>query len=592
MNSVNQKAVGHSGKAGLILSCMALCVLTVSGLQGCNRSEVESEPSAETIEEPVVISLESSFAGLAPDELEINVPRDLPISDINEWAEQMLRDMIDQEVDEEKLAESLSELLPDDVVERVLRRRFVLRDANHIRDCLWARELTQKIIADSRSETDRIVDLFYFVVNTIPIVPVDETLPFGPFESAFYGRGTAEDRAWTFATLLKQQRIPTVVLVQQSSVPADVDSTDANHASTAEPTGNLIVGALLNESLYLFDATLGLPIAGPGDAGESPLCRQPATLAQVLDDPKLLSRMGDEETAPYGVTRESLRNSQPLVIGDSTLWSRRMEGLQRGMPAEAAASIFEPLVSHGIYEGTVEHVAAHLANVLPGQDTGVWLYPERQREARELVSRNTEQSSRLAELSDTFKVPEPLLVGAVPDEDNPEVKRLAVTFGPSWGVHRDGRVDQILGRPEQAIPAYLKVQDWRTLPPSPKDSPPIDADVKPLVIQKIPQEVRDRHALAAEEALIWRATCQMQKGSFESASAALEGYLRQLQLRSGLYSGRFRDEASYLLGISLAMTGNSRRGVAFLKNIGTGSSRYPTAQALIRRWAAMSKQAQ
>lgn len=589
MNSVNQKVTGHCGTAGLALSCMTLCVVAACGLPGCNRSEVEPEPGIETVEEPVVISLESSFAGLAPDELEINVPRDLPVSDINEWAEQMLRDMIDQEVDEEKLAESLSKLLPDDVVERVLRRRFVLRDANHIRDCLWARELTQKIIADSRTETDRIVDLFYFVVNTIRIVPVDQTLPFGPFESALYGRGTAEDRAWTFATLLKQQRIPTVVLIQQSPVSSDADS---GHASEKPPSGNLIVGALLNESLYLFDATLGLPIAGPDDTGKSPLCRQPATLAEVLDDPDLLSKMGEEGAAPYGVTPESLRNSQPLVIGDSSLWSRRMEGLQRGMPAEAAASIFEPLVSHGIYEGSVEHLAAHFAKVLPGQSTGVWLYPERQREARELVSRNTEQSSRLAELSDTFKVPEPLLVSSVPDENNPEVKQLVLTFGPSWGVHRDGRVDQILGRPEQAIPAYLKVQDWRTLPPSPKDSPSMDADVKALVIQKMPQEVRERHAAAAEEALIWRAACQMQKESYESASSALEGYLRQLQLRSGLYSGRFRDEASYLLGISLAMTGNSRRAIAFLKNIDTESSRYSTAQALIRRWTVLSQQTQ
>lgn len=587
MNSADQQAEAVSGSMGRVTSCMTVWVLTACLLSGCDRSEVEPEQAAGVAEEPVVISLESSFAGLAPDELEINVPRDLPISDINEWGEQMMQDMIDQEVDEEKLAASLAEHLPDEVVQRVLRQRFVLRDANHIRDCLWARELTGKVIANSRSETDRIVDLFYFVVNTVPVVSADASLPFGPFESVLHGQGTAEDRAWIFGTLLKQQRIPTVVLVRESAA-AETALDAGDSPSVAKSAGNVIVGALLNESLYLFDASLGLPVAGPDDAGDSPLCRQPATLKQVLDAPELLAAMGDEESDPYGVTAEGLRNAKPMIIGDSSLWSRRMEGLQRGMPAEAAASIFEPLVSHGIYEGSLERVDAHVLQLLPETKTGVWLYPEQQREAREQVSRDSELSSRLAELSDTFKVPEPLIVGGVPDENNPGKKRLSVTFGPSWGVHRDGRVNQVLGRPEHAIPAYLKVQDWRVMPPSPKDSPAIDANIRELVLQRIPQEVRKRHAMAAEEALIWRSTCQIQKGSYESASAALEGYLRQLQLRSGLYSGKFRNEASYLAGISLALSGNSRRGMAFLRNIDEDNSRHAVAQALIRRWSAAS----
>ena len=359
----------------------------------------------------------------------------------------------------------------------------------------------------------------------------------------------------------------------------------------AEPSKNLIVGALLDDSLYLFDAALGMPVSGPDDLGATTLIPTPATLAQVLSDATLLPRMGTEES-PYGVTVERLKNSQPLVIGDSSLWARRMEGLQNGMPAETTARIFEPLVSHGAFEGVVELVSARLAKVLPEAKVGVWLYPEQQREVRELVSKNEEQSKALAALKDTFKVPEPLLVAAVPDENNPGLQKLLLNFGPSWNVHRNGRVDQILGRPEKAIPAYLKVQDWRTMPPFPKDSPALDEGVEAMVIQQLPQDVKNRHLRAAEEALIWRATCQIQKASFESAAADLEGYLRQLQLTSGLYTGRFRNEANYLVGIALAMSGNSRRGMAFLRNVDSDNSRYDVSQWLIQRWSTQADGAQ
>ena len=130
------------------------------------------------------------------------------------------------------------------------------------------------------------------------------------------------------------------------------------------------------------------------------------------------------------------------------------------------------------------------------------------------------------------------------------------------------------------------------MPPFPKDSPALDEGVEAMVIQQLPQDVKNRHLRAAEEALIWRATCQIQKASFESAAADLEGYLRQLQLTSGLYTGRFRNEANYLVGIALAMSGNSRRGMAFLRNVDSDNSRYDVSQWLIQRWSTQADGAQ
>ena len=570
MKSASSKTPRWRVKILCSVSGIMLCVILLIA-QGCKRQEETPAGAEVTPDEGVVISLETTFAGLKPDEFESNVPRDLPTSDINEWGAEMLADMVDPEVDEKELAESLSELLPDDMVERILRPEFVLRDSSHIRDCLWARQLSESVTARSESELDAIVDLFYFVVNTVRVVPAEESLPFGPFESTLHGMGTTGDRAWIFATLLRQRRIPTLVFVS--------DESD-------EPAGNLIVGALLNGSIYLFDAGLGLPIASPEASESSVLVRQPATLAELVADESVLAGMGAGGPSPYGISLEQFKQLQPQVIGDSSVWSRRMEGLRNGQPVEVKAIIFEALISCGPFEGIVEIVSEHLSKVLPEAKLGVWLYPEEQREARESVRQDKDQSKRLASLEDTFLVPQPVTAAMVPDKGNPGKQKLEIVVGTSWGTHRRSRVNQILGRPEEAIPAYLNVQNWRTLPPSPDDQP-IDAQSRSAVAQQLPEDVKQRHQNAAEEAFVWRATCQIQKQAFASAAVTLEEYIRQSA--TGTHSGQFGNEANYLAGLSLALSGNSRRGAAFLRKVDSDNSRYDVARWLIARWTAQSE---
>lgn len=577
MKSSEQTAPSRARIFQSLLPGISVFVATAVLLQGCKRDDAEPAGAEITPDKAVVISLETTFQGLLPDEFEINVPRDLPTSDINEWGDEMLDEMVDPEVDETVLAESLSKLLPAEVVERVLRPKFVLRDANHIRDSLWAREVTESVTKHSDSDLDSVVDLFYFVVNTIRMVPADDSLPFGPFESALYGLGSAEDRAWAFATLLRQRRIPTFVFAGQP--PGDADP----HSK------NLIVGTLLNDTVYLFDAGLGLPIASPDESGTAALVRQPATLTQVLGDASVLVNMGADKTSPYRISLEQFNTLQPQIVGDSSVWSRRMEGLRNGQPVEVKTLIFESLVTCGPFQGQVEMVSEHLSKILPDSKVGVWLYPEQQREARELVDDDQKQSALLASLRDTFKVPQPVLVALMPNEKNSGPQKLEFLFGSSWGTHRRGRIDQILGRPEQAIPAYLKVQNWRTLPPSPDDQP-MKPDLKALAVQQLPEDVKQRHLNAAEEAFIWRATCQIQKAAYESAAVDLEGYVRQLS--SGTFPGRFRNEAHYLAGISLALSGNSSRGAAFLRKVAPENSRFEVSQWLIKRWSLQKEKAE
>lgn len=586
MKSVNSTKSRRAVSVWSSVSAIVLCGVLLL-VQGCNKDVPEVAGTDVTTEETVVPLLDTTFQGLQPDEFEINVPRDLPTSEFNEWGDELLADMLDPGVDEKELSESLADLLPADVVERTLRSEFVLRDANHVRDCLWAREVVDSITKSSESELDAVVDIFYFVTNTVHVVPPADSLPFGPFETAFYGFGSAEDRAWMFATLLRQRRIPTVVFAANEFV-GDAEESDSTGDSPSIGTKNLMVGALLNDAVYLFDAGLGLPIVSPDASDGSTLVRRPATLQQAIAEPSVLVDMGAGEASPYAITLQQLKELQPQVVGDSSVWSRRMEGLRNGQPVDVKAIIFESLVSSGPFEGIVDLVSKCVSKVLPDIKVGAWLYPERQREARESVSKDKEQSARLASLNETFKVPQPIRVGLSVGEQNPGQPKLEFTFGSSWGTHRGGRIDQILGRPAEAIPAYLKVQNWRYMPPSPKDES-IATELRDAAVQQLPEDVKKRHLNAAEEALIWRATCQIQKGAYKSAAVDLEGYLRQLAKRT--YSGQFRNEANYLAGISLALSGNSRRGAAFLGKVDPEDSRHEVSRWLIKRWSAQNEKA-
>ena len=67
-----------------------------------------------------------------------------------------------------------------------------------------------------------------------------------------------------FATMLRQRRIPTVVFAANELV-EDAEESDPSVDSPNTGARNLLVGTLLNDAVYLFDAGLGLPIASPDE---------------------------------------------------------------------------------------------------------------------------------------------------------------------------------------------------------------------------------------------------------------------------------------------------------------------------------------
>ena len=91
------------------------------------------------------------------------------------------------------------------------------------------------------------------------------------------------------------------------------------------------VGVLIEGNVYLFDPLLGLPIPAPNGvtrdaAGQ--LAIQPATLAQVAADDKLLRRLDVDENHAYGVKASELTRVTALLEASPPYLARRMKLLE------------------------------------------------------------------------------------------------------------------------------------------------------------------------------------------------------------------------------------------------------------------------
>ena len=541
------------------ISCFAL--LLVISLSGCGTDDNDAVSNGGTKPPPQKdeIPIKSTIENLRPDVFGITVPRTLPRADLDAWGDSMLEDMIDTDVDEKVLAEQLASLLDPEQVERVFRRQFALRDCAHVRDMLWAHALYEEMLEEleSASELERTTALFYHVVHTIALADSEQSLPLGPFESMLHGTGTSADRAWAFALLLQTRRMPVVVL----EIP-EVSLQDA-----------LITGVLIQGDVFLFDMARGLPVPAEDDKAEDGLILKPAALSQAVTDDSLLRKLDNEDSA-YPVTAEKLQQAQLQIVGDTSLWSRRMEGLNVAL--SGAAPMYSPLVGEN---GMLQRVIDSLGGAVSVDRISVWRYPDRQRQARESLT--DEQRSRLNDWDSPLQVPYLIRVSTDAKTKKPVVD--AETGGRQ--THRLARVDQILGRPEDAIPRYLKIQTWRDFPPTPRNHKVVKKtpEMIQLVNEALPEQVRADHAYAAEQAQFWRASSQFQRRNWTAAARDLEAYITACN-RGQALQGHFRSQAAFLCGVAHARQKNWGYARSYMRLVPAESPAYTTARLLANRW--------
>lgn len=178
-------------------------------------------------------------------------------------------------------------------------------EARLLQESIWLRDISNWARGNALDDLGIAQNLFDWTVRNIQLTTREELngRHHRPWQALMYGRGTADERAWIFTLLARQQGMPVVMLAYP----------DPENPEALKPW----LPALLSKGeLYLFDPQLGLPIPGPAD--------QPvATLAAVRADDQLLRRLDLDAEHPYPVQAADLEHVVALVEASPLTLSKR-----------------------------------------------------------------------------------------------------------------------------------------------------------------------------------------------------------------------------------------------------------------------------
>ncbi|QDU38419.1 hypothetical protein Mal4_27460 [Maioricimonas rarisocia] len=451
------------------------------------------------------------FDGLLPERLGLTSDRESLLRELTIWWSDCGELFEDRSGGEN--VELIQRLLDDEEAQRALRDSFARRDLDHIRNALLVRTAAEHVTLDASDDVERAVLLFNYVVRNVALLPGDSAgLALTPFETLLLGQGTADDRAWVFAELLRQLRIDAVVLE-----PAEGDWGPAR-----------IVGVVIpGESVRLFDCALGLPLPGPEATGV--LVDRPATLTEVKEDDQFLRTL-DFPGAVYPLASEEFDALKVLLVGHSSTFAPRMEALQADAPVGFEAELYDGLAANefheqGLYDRVAE--AGQNAEAWTGEDIGVWQYPGLQYDRFEAGEAESNElvKARLAilEQAPVTLQAEQLADGSI--EQTVERPKRPLQFS---------RIRQIEGDYADAMSGYLNARIAPTHSPHPINQG------------------------AAADAIFWVGVIKYEQGEYKVAADTLRQYLVT-------YRGHYWNTvARYLLALSLAQQGQTAEGAQLL----------------------------
>ncbi len=170
----------------------------------------------------------------------------------------------------------------------------------------------------------RAAALFDWTIRNIQLESDEDGIPHRPWHTLLYGNGTAEQRAWVFAGLCRQQGLNVVML----GIPLSETSPEPKSEKGDSPPPKMywLAGLFSNGQLYLFDMRLGLPIPGPDGKGV-------ATLEQIQKDDSLLRKL-DLEKSKYPVTAELAKSAHAYIVADPFELTLRASQLEAGLAGE------------------------------------------------------------------------------------------------------------------------------------------------------------------------------------------------------------------------------------------------------------------
>ncbi|MCA9015792.1 MAG: hypothetical protein KDA77_10715, partial [Planctomycetaceae bacterium] len=216
--------------------------------------------------------------------------------------------------------------------------RFTELDGKFIRDSQLFNGMMNAAIEGQNNDRERATAAFYYCMNNIALVTDEKyVLPLSPYEICILGTGSAEQRAWVYIDVLRQLRIDAVLLRPAKPAPF-----------------KLLVGVLMDESIYLFDPALGLPIPAKEQPADAILIQNPAALADVYQSPEILTDFYGEY-AKDRFSAEELKSAEVVIMGRSSEWSARMRRLEDSLSRKQSFVLFRNLDEFEGDPGFISH---------------------------------------------------------------------------------------------------------------------------------------------------------------------------------------------------------------------------------------------
>lgn len=527
---------GIRGRWGL---CVFFVLGVMGGIAGCGGSATDGDRSGPPPgPAPDAALLRTAIDMMQPDRLGINALPRQPAGYLNQWRAIKLKIR-----DQERFGSPLSDetrtfLKPQysaETIEGIEDDNFAPQDAEHIRTAFLAKQIARRVTRGVEGQLNQAQVLFDYVNRNVQLVEESEALPLMPYEILTLGEGTAEDRAWVFAELLRQLNLDAVIVKPRA--------TD----STASPE-TLFVAVVADGELRLFDPlrSTPVPLGSRGDRTDV----LPATPADLSDPTVLESLTGDGDDALSPSLFDQLKIE---LIGTPTLWAPRLAALEKQLVGNDKAVIHQELTGPPNDPSALLNRITGLAGKRwKAEDIRLWSHPQTRIKAHQ-------DSDQLSERWKSFAVPFPIALDPQNQEltvGNPTYEMLLI------------RTKQLQGEYVEAIKGYLRIQLRQQSLPS-----------------QLSASVRSAYADAAEDAFFWSAVCQMEQGTPQPAVDKFSEYIRRTEKFSG---SRHAEHARVLMARCLVELGQPDAAIEALEPLKPASAEYEAAEFLKRQLAGTS----
>lgn len=525
-------------------SCAALIIGLMVLTTGCSGPAAKPAATSKTgaatstgVKQTSEHMLESALHQMLPENLGIDSDLESAVSTLNSW--RLLAEANPAVPPVAQVGDLPKDFLNAEVLASLGEKKYTPMDAMHVRMCLLARAVAGYISDRSDEDLARVVLLFEYVCRNVALNDDPASAPpLFPYDILLSGRGTAADRAWVFADLLKQWRIDAVVIR-----PDDVAVEDEAW----------LMGVPVNGEVYLFDLFLGLPI--PAEAAPTQARpRQPATLKTVVEHPEWLAALSARTDQPYRLDVDQLKMPRIEIMSDLPAWSQRMWELEQVLPGEQLCVLYDSLVDSATQPGLIQRVE-NSGVPAPASGWSLWSHP--------LITMIRQQRMPQQDLMKMMnEVHMPFMVPFTFDVDQETGQP---RLGPAEKQQLRVRTSQLLGKFQDATTGFLAI--------------------RMLGLKSFPEPTRQQiHQIAADDAFYWSAVGKYELGQYGEAAEALADYSRRTATRQ-----RWQPAARQLLAWSLVEQGKYDEAVKSLARP-IADDPYRTANAVLaRRWSSLAE---